>query len=97
MLDALNRHVLMKFLRYRVAYGREASIRSEDGKIVDLRVGRLALQLDKDRAVLSVPAARAVALADHLEHAASNTVLKFDGVPLFRLGKMEGSDPRSQK
>ena len=43
LLDALNRHVLMKFLRYRVAYGREASIHSEDGKIVDLRVGAVDL------------------------------------------------------
>lgn len=97
LLDALNRHVVMKFLRYRVAYGREASIHSEGGKIVELRVGPVGLKLAKDRASLSVPATRATALADQLEHAASNTVLKFDGVPLFRLGKMEGLDSRFQK
>ncbi|MEO6952830.1 MAG: suppressor of fused domain protein [Polyangia bacterium] len=97
LLDALNRHVVTKFLRYRVAYGRDASIHSEDGKVLDLRVGPVALKLDKDRASLSVPAARAAALADQLAHAASNTIVKFDGRPLFRLGKMERLDPRFQK
>ena len=88
LLDAVGRHVLLKFLRYRLAYGRPASIYAEH-KVMNLKVGPVALNLDKDKAVLSVPAARAAVLANQLEHGTSNTVVTFDGVRVFRLGNME--------
>ncbi len=96
LLDALSRQVVLKFLRYRLAYGRPASIKSVD-KIMDLVNGPVALHLDNARAMLSVPAARAGALAERIEKAASNTVVTFDGVQLFRLGDMKELDVPFQR
>jgi len=88
VLDSTSRRGMVNFLRYRVAYGRTARIQSTD-KSMTIRPGRVGLQLDREHAVLSVPAARATALADQLEHATSNTVVTFDGAPLFRMGDLE--------
>ena len=87
-LDAIQRHSVIKFLRYRVAYDRQATIRSED-KALTIQCGPVALRLDKNNALLSVPKDEAAALADKLEQSASNSVVDFNGVPLFRLGDME--------
>ncbi len=90
-LDALNRQVILKFLRYRVAYGRGARIHSDD-LVMTLEAGPLGLAIDDDTATLSVPAARATALATQLAASGSNTLVTFDGVPLFRLGDMGDVD-----
>jgi suppressor of fused-like protein len=83
VLDGINRAVVLKFLRYRVGYGRRGRMESGDQVFV-LEPGPLSLIVAGDRAVLRVPADRAGALADALTSAA-NGRFAFDGVPLFRL------------
>lgn len=83
VLDAINRAVVLKFLRYRVAYGRRGRMESGDQVFV-LEPGPLSLIVAGDRAVLRVPAERAGALADALTGAPSGA-FAFDDVPLFRL------------
>jgi suppressor of fused-like protein len=83
VLDGINRAVVLKFLRYRVGYGRRGRMESGDQVFV-LEPGPLALIVAGDRAVLRVPADRAGALADALTSAASGP-FAFDGLPLFRL------------
>jgi hypothetical protein len=83
VLDAINRAVVLKFLRYRVAYGRRGRMESGDQVFV-VEPGGLSMIVAGNRAVLRVPVERAGALADALTSAGSGA-FAFDGVPLFRL------------
>jgi hypothetical protein len=91
-LDALNRAVILKFLRYRMHYNRAAEVRSED-KVLRLLPGAFILRLDGKSALLQLPADRARALADSLERAHAGATVSLDAHALFVLDdKLEPLD-----
>jgi hypothetical protein len=64
-LDPLNRHVVANCLEYRVAYGREATIFSDDTKIV-LRPGDYSVSRQENEATVWIAPNRAAALAGEM-------------------------------
>jgi hypothetical protein len=87
-LDALNRHIVLKFLRYRVHYGRAAEIHSED-KVLRLEPGPFTLSLDGKSALLRLPTERSGALADALEQARTGATVSFDEHAVFVVGDLK--------
>jgi hypothetical protein len=87
-LDALNRHIVVKFLRYRVHYGRAAEIHSED-KVLRLEPGPFALNVDGKSALLRLPSDRSGALADALEQARTGATVSFDEHAVFVVGELK--------
>jgi len=83
-LDALNRHIVLKFLRYRLKYGRPARVHSEE-KTLHIEPGPARLELSRAEARLTVPPERAEQLARELEQAGSGTTVSLDGREVFRL------------
>lgn len=87
VLDALNRHVVLKFLRYRVAHGRSAAMLQRDQSL-RLEPGPFAFHPSGAEARLVVPAEQARALAADLEGAQEGEVVRFAGKPVFVVGEL---------
>jgi hypothetical protein len=84
VLDGLSRQVVVKFLRYRLAYGRQAAIVRGDRQAT-LSPGDWRMQCSERACVLSVPKDQAESLADALLEARSGAVVVRPGGVRFRL------------
>lgn len=92
IVDALNRFIVMKFLRYRVAYGRDATIHSE-GRRVTLAAGAYQYTFTDEGARLVVPRDRAATLADTLASASADSEVRIDGSAAFVVSELEPLGP----
>lgn len=88
VLDAINRFVVHKFLRYRVRHGRHAIIVSE-GLELRLQPGPFALRIEGAHAVASVPPDRAQELAEALAAGRTGDRVSLDQTPMFVLGDLD--------
>ncbi|MFN7132531.1 MAG: suppressor of fused domain protein [Myxococcales bacterium] len=84
VLDSVSRDVVIKFLRYRLAYGRDAAIVSGTRKAT-LAVGEWGMQCSGEACRVSIPQEQARALADALAAAGDGATLAQPRGVQFRL------------
>ncbi len=88
VLDAPSRQAMVKFLRYRLAYGREAAIISGDRKAT-FSPGDWRMECSEKACALSVPKADAARLADTLANAKRGAVVTRPHGVQFRIDSTE--------
>lgn len=88
LLDSVGVRVLGKFLRHRVAHGRDARVLGAGGE-TRLEPGDYAYACDAGQAVLRVPAAEARALAEAIDAAPDGTIVSRPGGIRLRIDRRQ--------
>jgi hypothetical protein len=78
VLDKLGALIFERFLRHRLAHGRDATIITGE-RSTRLQPGKWAYKPGKDKCQIQVPASEARKLADEIARARDMTVIKRDG------------------